>query len=103
MKKERTQALVTIIVAGLLILNTVLSALGLNPIPISEDMVYLAVSSMGTLVATTVAWWKNQNWTEAAASGQTITDAIKSGDATKIIEAAEAIKDNAEKLAKKDA
>lgn len=98
--KDRIQAIVTLIVAIITIFNVVLTAIGLNPLPISEEQVYMYVSGAASLIALLVSWWNNQNWTEAAVSGQTVTDAIKSGDATTVIEAAESIKEQAQLLTK---
>lgn len=48
------------------LLNVLLNAFGKNPLPFSDDEVYTAVSTVVAVVASLVAWWKNNSFTTAA-------------------------------------
>lgn len=46
--------------------NTLLAAAGKNPLPWADDEVYAGVSAAITVVASLVAWWKNNSFTKEA-------------------------------------
>lgn len=74
--------IVRLIVAALALVNTVLTLIGWNPIPISDDMLYTAVSAIIAIVTTTWVWWKNNSITRAAVTADTIMAALKEGTIT---------------------
>lgn len=51
--------IVTIIVSLIVTLNTILTMLGYNPIPYSEDEIYVGISSIVAVCYTVYMWWKN--------------------------------------------
>lgn len=69
-RTERIRAITTLIVTALLLVNTILTASGKNPIPYSESAVYEVISNLLSAVAVLYTWWKNQNITEEAAKAQ---------------------------------
>lgn len=75
--KERIKAITTLIVTALLLVNTILTAYGKNPIPYSETQVYELISNFLSAIAVIYAWWKNQNITSAAAKAQGWLNEIK--------------------------
>ncbi len=60
------QAIVRLVVLAVLLLNQTLIVMGWNPLPFSEDEIYEGVSSVATVVAAIVAWWKNNSVTKEA-------------------------------------
>lgn len=69
-RTERIRAITTLIVTALLLVNTILTASGKNPIPYSESAVYETISNLLSAIAVLYTWWKNQNITEEAAKAQ---------------------------------
>lgn len=74
---EKTKAIVTLIVAVLTVINVALQAFGFIPLPITEDMIYAAVSSILAIIACVYAWWKNNNITDAAQKAQEVLNNLK--------------------------
>ena len=74
---ERTKAIINLVVAVLTVVNVVLQAFGITPLPITEDMIYTAVSGVLAIVACVWAWWKNNNMTEAAQKAQELLNDLK--------------------------
>lgn len=60
------QALIRLIVLSVLLINQFLITLGWNPLPFSEDQIFEAVSSTGTVTVAIYAWWKNNDVTKQA-------------------------------------
>lgn len=54
------------IVLLLALANQVLSAFGVQAIPIEDEQVNLIVSAMWTVISAVIAWWKNNSFTKAA-------------------------------------
>lgn len=62
----RPQAITRLIVTGVLFVNAILTAKGINPIPLDESAVGEVVSMLALAISTLWAWWKNNNITENA-------------------------------------
>lgn len=48
------------------LINTILTAIGLNPLPYSETEVYEAISTVVTVIVALWAWWKDNDITQSA-------------------------------------
>jgi SPP1 family holin len=48
------------------LLNQVLTALGYNPLPWSDNEIYEAVTVLATVATSIIAWWKNNSFTKNA-------------------------------------
>lgn len=48
------------------LINQVLTTLGKNPLPFSDDLIYELITVMVTVAASIVAWWKNNSFTKKA-------------------------------------
>lgn len=48
------------------LINQVLTTLGKNPLPFSDDLIYELITVMATVAASIVAWWKNNSFTKKA-------------------------------------
>lgn len=55
----------TIVLIAALV-NTLLTAFGKNPLPFSDEELYAGVSSVVTVIASLLAWWKNNSFTKEA-------------------------------------
>lgn len=76
---ERVKSVAAIVAALYFVLNTVLSAFNVNPLPFTNEEVATAVSSVGAVVMTIVVWWRQNVMTKAANDGHKLTTAIKTG------------------------
>lgn len=54
------------IVLALALINQVLTMNGRGPIEVADEDVNMLVSTIFTIVASIVAWWKNNSFTKAA-------------------------------------
>ena len=61
MNKESSKAIIRLIVAAILLINSILTAKGINPIPFDEN----AFTDIAIWV-----WWKNNNVTKSAQYAQ---------------------------------
>lgn len=73
-----TDTIVRTIVLALALINNVLTMMGLNPLPFSNDEMYEGVSCFITTVVAVWAWWKNNSFTDAAITADQTMKKIKS-------------------------
>lgn len=66
MKNVSSGTIVRTIVLIITLINTVLTGIGKNPLPFSDEQVYTIVSTAATVVASLWAWWKNNSFTKNA-------------------------------------
>lgn len=78
MTKSRAKALTNLVVAMVLLANAILTAMGKSPLPFDQTEVTEMVSYAASIVATMWAWWKNNNMTIEAETGQALVDELKS-------------------------
>ena len=64
-------------VLAVALLNQVLTALGICPLPFSDEQVYGGVSALVTALSALWAWWKNNSFTAAARQGDKLMQALK--------------------------
>ena len=62
---------------ALALLNQLLTAAGKSPLPIEDDTVNLLVSTVATVLAAGVAWWKNNSFSPAAQEGDKVMKELK--------------------------
>ncbi len=62
-KKETILRTAVLVVA---LVNSVLTLLGKNPLPFSEEESYEMFSMLATAAASIWSWWENNSFTEAA-------------------------------------
>ena len=61
-----TETIIRTIILVIALVNQVLTSLGKNPLPFSDDLVYEAVTLLVTIGASVWAWWKNNSFTQKA-------------------------------------
>lgn len=79
--KVKAETIIRTIVLVIALVNQVLTVLGKNPIPISEDEVYQLVTMIVSIAASVWAWWKNNSFTNAAIRGDMLMENIKKEEA----------------------
>lgn len=65
------------IVLAVALVNQLLLATGHSVIPISDEDVNALVSTIFTVVASVVTWWKNNSFTKAALAGDATKESMK--------------------------
>ncbi len=85
MKKINLKGLSCESVTGILLLllslvNSVLQIFGLNTLPVLNDEISSAVSSIFLVITALYNTWKNRNISTAAQIAQQVTDAVKNGE-----------------------
>lgn len=75
--KSTQNAIIRLVIAALAMINAILTAAGMNPIPFDATLVteWLTYAFNGAMLIW--AWWKNAPMTEAAQEAQTYMKAIK--------------------------
>lgn len=76
-KNNKQSAIVRLVVLVILIINQTLITLGYEPLPFSDEQIYEAVSIVALTVGAIYVWWKNNNVTEEALSGQAEVERLK--------------------------
>ena len=79
MRKEKITAatLARTICLLLALVNQGLAIAGVSPLPIEDETVTQIVSLAATVIASLVAWWKNNSFTKAAIAGDAVMKAYK--------------------------
>ena len=54
------------IVLAIALVNQILTASGVNPLPFAEETIYELFTAIFTLVTSGIAWWKNNSFTAEA-------------------------------------
>ena len=62
------------------LVNQVLTALGKNPLPFSDDLIYEVVTLAVTIGAAAWGWWKNNSFTKAAIEADQYMKELKTGE-----------------------
>ena len=76
-KNNKSNAIVRLVVLVILIINQTLITLGYEPLPFSDEQIYEAVSIVALVAGTIWIWWKNNNLTDEALSGQAEIERLK--------------------------
>ena len=75
--KPTVDTIIRTILLAVTIVNQVLTALGKNPIPFSDEEIYGALTAVATVVMTLWAWWKNNSFTQAAIQADAVMKSLK--------------------------
>lgn len=67
------------IVLALALVNQILTAFGINPLPFSENTVYEFITLVFTIGASAWAWWKNNSFTNEAIKADEFLKELKDG------------------------
>ena len=58
--------LIRTILLVLALINQILAVFGKSPIPIDDDTITNLISTAWTVIASLIAWWKNNSFTDKA-------------------------------------
>lgn len=75
--KPTVDTIIRTILLVVTIVNQVLTSLGKNPIPFSDEEIYGALTAVATVVMTLWAWWKNNSFTQAAIQADAVMKSLK--------------------------
>lgn len=70
MNKESSKAIIRLIVAAILLINSILTAKGINPIPFDENAFTDIATQVFAGLGCIWVWWKNNNVTKSAQYAQ---------------------------------
>ncbi len=65
---------------ALALINAVMTMLGVNPLPFSDDEIYEGLSALVTVGASLWAWWENNSFTKAAIAADEEYEKIKASE-----------------------
>jgi len=68
------------VVLSVALLNQVLTVMGKNPLPWSDDQVYQGVTVILTVCASAWSWWKNNSFSLAAIKADLYKNSLKGGE-----------------------
>lgn len=74
-----SKTIIRTIVLAIALVNQILTTLGYNPLPFSNDEIYEGISIIATVCASLWAWWKNNSFTSAAIAADKYKDNLKAG------------------------
>ena len=77
MNKERLMAIVRVIALFITAINALLVAGGKIPVPFDESAFYEGASYIVAAIVAVWSWWKNNNVTIEAQTGQQLTNKLK--------------------------
>lgn len=72
--------LIRTVVLLLALVNQILAICGVSPIPIDDDTATNVISTLWTTIASVVAWWKNNSFTDNAITADCYKDELKTQD-----------------------
>ena len=80
MKNIKVDTIIRTIILIIALVNQVLTALGKNPLPWSNEEIYSGLSAVATVAASAWAWWKNNSFTNAAVAADEYMETLKEGE-----------------------
>lgn len=72
MKNITKGTIIRTVIFALALINQILAMCGVSPIPVDDDTVTNAISTVWTVVASIVVWWKNNSFTKEAIAADEI-------------------------------
>ena len=77
MEKVSKETIIRTVLLVATLVNTILTTLGLNPLPFSDSQIYEALSTIFTAITAVWAWWKNNSFTKAAIKADKYMNELK--------------------------
>lgn len=78
--KVKTSTIIRTIVLAVTLLNSILTACGINPLPFSEAEMYEGLSAVATVIASLWAWWENNSFTKNAIKADEVYEQLQAED-----------------------
>ena len=80
MKNVKIGTIVRLIVMILSMVNMLLTVNGKNPLPWSEDEMYIGLSQAAAIITTIWTWWKNNSFTKEAIKADEYLEDLRNGN-----------------------
>ena len=80
MKNVKIGTVVRLIVMILSMVNMLLTVNGKNPLPWSEDEMYIGLSQAAAILTTVWTWWKNNSFTKEAIKADEYLEDLRNGN-----------------------
>lgn len=80
MRNVSKETIIRTIALILSIINYILTAKGMNPLPFGETEVYEFISMIAMGAASIWAWWKNNSFTKEAIAADKMLDDLKTAN-----------------------
>ena len=80
MKNVKIGTIVRLIVMILSMVNMLLTVNGKNPLPWSEDEMYMGLSQAAAILTTVWTWWKNKSFNKEAIKADEYLEELKNGN-----------------------
>ena len=80
MKNVKIGTIVRLIVMILSMVNMLLTVNGKNPLPWSEDEMYIGLSQAAAILTTVWTWWKNNSFTKEAIKADEYLEELRNGN-----------------------
>lgn len=80
MKNVKIGTIVRLIVMILSMVNMLLTVNGKNPLPWSEDEMYIGLSQVAAIITTIWTWWKNNSFTKEAIKADEYLEDLRNGN-----------------------
>lgn len=64
--KVSTGTITRTVILALALINQVLTISGHSPLPIEDEVITELIATSATIIASVVAWWKNNSFTQQA-------------------------------------
>lgn len=80
MKNVKIGTIVRLIVMILSMVNMLLTVNGKNPLPWSEDEIYIGLSQAAAILTTVWTWWKNNSFTKEAIKADEYLEDLRNGN-----------------------
>lgn len=78
-RKVSVPTIIRTIVMVVTLVNSVLTMIGKNPLPFSEEQIYIFLSAAVSVGVTIWTWWKNNSFTQAALAADEMMQKIQEG------------------------
>ena len=77
LKDVKSDVWVRLVVLALALVNQFATSMGLNPIDISNDQMYQTLTGVFTIIASLIAFWKNNSLTVSAQQSDVLMNNLK--------------------------
>ena len=80
MNKIKVETVIRTVVMIISMANMLLTVNGKNPLPWSEDEMYIGLSQAAAILATVWSWWKNNSFTKEAIKADEYLEELRNGN-----------------------
>ena len=80
MKNVKSVTIIRLIVMVVSMVNMLLTVNGKNPLPWSEDEMYVGLSQLAAVLAAVWSWWKNNSFTKEAIKADEYLEDLRNGN-----------------------